>query len=149
KALEFTILTAARTSETIGAIWDEIDLDTKLWIVPADRIKGGIRHRVPLSDSAVEILKSLPREEGNEHVFVGGNEGRGLSNMAMLELLKGMDGNGYTVHGFRSSFRDWAGEQTNFAREVAEKALAHVVKNKTEAAYWRADMLEKRRRLMD
>ena len=90
----------------------------------------------------------MPREDGNDHVFVGARKGKGLSNMAMLELLRGIDGNGLTVHGFRSTFRDWAGEQTNFPREIAEAALAHVLPDKTEAAYRRGDALEKRRRLM-
>ena len=103
---------------------------------------------MPLSDRAVEILACVPREDGNDHVFVGARKGKGLSNMAMLELLRGIDGNGLTVHGFRSTFRDWAGNQTNFPREVAEAALAHVLPDKTEAAYRRGDALEKRRRLM-
>jgi integrase len=149
KALEFTILTAARTGESIGAKWSEIDVDGKVWTVPAERMKGGRAHRVPLSDRAVAVLKSLPHEKGNPHVFVGGREGAGLSNMAMLELLKGMDGNGFTVHGFRSAFRDWAAERTNFPREVAEAALAHVLKDKVEAAYRRGDLFEKRAKLMD
>ena len=148
RALEFTILTAARTGETIGARWSEIDFRTEVWTVPGERTKSGREHRVPLSGRAVALLNSLPREEGNDHVFIGARKGKGLSNMAMLELLRGMDGNGLTVHGFRSSFRDWAGEQTNHPREVAEAALAHVVKDQTEAAYRRGDALEKRRKLM-
>ncbi len=146
RALEFTVLTAARTGEAIGARWSEIDLEAKVWTVPPERMKAGKEHRVPLSTRAVEILRSLPRE--GQFVFVGARAGRPLSNMAMLELLRGMAGKSYTVHGFRSSFRDWAGEQTNFARDLAEAALAHVLPNKTEAAYRRADALEKRRRLM-
>ena len=96
----------------------------------------------------LEILESMPREKGNPHLFIGAREGKGLSSMAMLELLRGMDGNGYTVHGFRSSFRDWCAEQTNYARELAEAALAHVLKDKTEAAYQRGDLFEKRRKLI-
>jgi integrase len=149
RALEFTILTAVRTGEAIGAKWSEFDFAAKVWTVPGERTKSGREHRVPLSDRALEILASVPREDGNEHVFIGGRKGAGLSNMAMLELLRGMVENGLTVHGFRSSFRDWAGESTNFPREVAEAALAHVLPDKTEAAYRRGDALEKRRRLMD
>lgn len=149
RALEFTILTAARTGETIGARWPEIDFQNKIWGVPGERTKSGREHRVPLTDRAVDILKALPREEGNPHVFIGARKCKGLSNMAMLELLKGVDGNGLTVHGFRSSFRDWAAEQTAFSREVAEASLAHIVGDKTEAAYRRGDALEKRRRLME
>jgi integrase len=149
RALEFTILTAARTGETIGATWDEIDLDAKVWTVPASRIKAGREHRIPLADRAIELLAALPRLEGNPYVFPGAREGKGLSNTAMFEFLNGMDGvNGVTVHGFRSSFRDWAGEETAFPREVIEAALAHKLKDKAEAAYRRGDALAKRRRLM-
>ncbi len=147
-ALEFTILTAARTGEVIGAGWPEIDFEQKVWTVPAERMKSEREHRVPLTARAIKILNSVPRIEGNEFAFPGAREGRPLSNMAMLELLRGMDGNGLTVHGFRSTFRDWAAEQTNFPREIAEAALAHLLKDKTEAAYQRGDLLEKRRRLM-
>jgi integrase len=147
-ALEFTILATVRTSESIGATWPEIDRTAKVWTIPARRIKAERDHRVPLSDRAVEILDALPREEGNDHLFIGAKKGKGLSNMAMLELLRGMAGNGYTVHGFRSSFRDWCAERTNYPRELAEVALAHALKDKTEAAYQRGDLLEKRRRLM-
>jgi len=138
RALEFTILCATRTSETIGATWSEIDLDAKVWIIPAERMKKERQHRVPLSDRAVAILKGLPRH--GERVFK-------LSDMAMLQCLRGMR-TGLTVHGFRSSFRDWCKEATNYPREIAELALAHVVADKSEAAYSRGDALEKRRRLM-
>lgn len=149
RALEFTILTAVRTNETIAAKWSEIDLVGKVWIIPAGRMKAGREHRVPLSDRALELLAAIPREEGNDHVFPGGRKGKGLSNMAMLELLRGLDGAaGITVHGFRSTFRDWAAERTSFPREIAEAALAHTLKDKTEAAYLRSDALDKRRRLM-
>lgn len=147
RALEFTILTAARTGETIGARWHEIDLAAKVWTVPGERMKSGREHRVPLSDTAIELLTSLPTEA--EFVFPGARSKRPLSNMAMLETLRGLNIGDVTVHGFRSTFRDWAGEQTNFPREIAETALAHVVVDKTEAAYRRGDALEKRRRLMD
>lgn len=148
KALEFTILTAARTSEAIGARWREIDLAEKVWTVPGARTKSAREHRVPLSARALEILKGLPREGDDGFIFVGGKESAGLSNMAMLGLLKDLRPD-CTVHGFRASFRTWAREQTNFPREIAEAALAHVIGDKTEAAYARGDVLEKRRRLME
>jgi integrase len=148
RALEFTILTAARTNEVIGAKWPEIDLDAGVWIVPAERMKGGKEHQVPLSKRAMAILADLPRERGG-YVFPGAKAKGPLSNMAMLELLRGMDGNGFTVHGFRSTFRDWAGDRTNFAREVIEHALAHHIKDKAEASYRRSAALEKRRQLME
>jgi integrase len=148
RALEFTILTAARTSEAIGAKWDEIDFDTGVWTVPAERMKAGKAHEVPLSKRALAILKALPREKGSPFIFPGGKAKQPLSNMAMLELLRGMQGNGFTVHGFRSTFRDWAGDRTSFARDVIEHALAHRIKDKAEAAYRRTAALEKRRKLM-
>ena len=141
------MLTAARTNEAIGARWDEIDLSEKVWTIPAERMKAARPHRVPLSDRVVEILKDLPREAGG-YVFPGAKSGRPLSNMAMLELVRGMSGNGFTTHGFRSSFRDWAKEQTSFPREICKLALAHVVADKSEAAYSRGDALDKRRQLM-
>lgn len=150
RALEFTILTAARTGETIGARWSEIDFAAKLWIAPGERTKSGREHRVPLCDRALAILSAVPREgDGAGYVFPGARRNRPLSNMAMLELLRGLrKDSGFTVHGFRSSFRDWAAERTNYPREIAEAALAHVVGDKVEAAYRRGDALEKRRRLM-
>ena len=148
RALEFTVLNTVRTGEATGATWPEIDREARVWTIPAQRIKAERDHRVPLSDRALAILDALPREAGNDHLFIGAREGKGLSDMAMLELLRGMAGNGYTVHGFRSSFRDWCAEQTNYPRELAEVALAHALKDKTEAAYQRGDLLEKRRRLM-
>ncbi|HCH71165.1 MAG TPA: integrase [Ochrobactrum sp.] len=149
RALEFTILTAVRTSEAIGATDAEFDLVEKVWTIPAERMKADRPHRVPLSDRAVEILQSTPMEARSPYVFPGAKRGKPLSNMAMLEVLRGMDGTeGLTVHGFRSTFRDWAAERSSFPREIAEAALAHTVRDKTEAAYQRGDMLEKRRRLM-
>ncbi|MDX2205755.1 MAG: integrase arm-type DNA-binding domain-containing protein [Hyphomicrobiaceae bacterium] len=148
RALEFTILTAARTGETIAATWVEVDLEAAVWTVPAGRMKSGREHRVPLSKQACSLLHALPRVKGSAFVFPGGRAGRGLSNMALLEQLRGMRGRGLTVHGFRSAFRDWCGECTNFPREVAEAALAHVVGDKAEQAYRRGDALEKRRELM-
>lgn len=147
RALEFTILTAVRTGETIGAKEGEIDFAAKVWTIPGERMKSGRLHRVPLSDRAIEILQATPKEKGSEYVFPGAIKGKGLSNMAMLELLRGIDDT-LVVHGFRSSFRDWSAESTNFPREIAEAALAHVLADKTEAAYQRGDLLEKRRRLM-
>lgn len=149
RALEFTILTACRTGEVIGARWPEFDLTEKLWTIPGERTKSGREHRVPLTGRVLTILADLPHEGADGFTFIGVSVGRPLSNMAMLQLLRGMkERDGLTVHGFRSSFRDWAGEQTNFPREVAEAALAHVLSDKTEAAYRRQDALEKRRRLM-
>jgi integrase len=147
RALEFTIFTAARTGEVIGVTWDEIDLDAKVWTIPAGRIKGGREHRVPLSDRALQILKSLPREAKNPFVFIGPRRG-GLSNMAMYAVLARMGQTQITVHGFRSTFRDWAAERTGYANHIVEMALAHVVGNKVEAAYRRGDLFGKRMRLM-
>jgi len=148
-ALEFLILTATRTSETIGARWDEIDLDAGLWTIPATRIKAGKEHRVPLSTPALAILKQLRKTTDGEFVFPGCRAKRPLSNMAMLALLKRMSRSDLTAHGFRSTFRDWASEQTNYPREVAEMALAHAVGDKVEAAYRRGDLFQKRQRLME
>ena len=144
RALEFLILTAARTGEVIGARWSEIDLKGKEWTVPAGRMKGGLEQRVPLCGRAVEILKALPYR--GIHVFAHDN-GHPMSNMAMLELLRGMNP-GLTVHGFRSTFRDWAAERTNFPNHVVEKALAHKIPDKVEAAYRRGELFEKRAKLM-
>lgn len=150
RALEFTILTAARTGEVIGAEWDEIDLTNKVWTVPAGRMKAAKEHRIPLSARAVEILKGMQAaDDGCKFAFPGWSGDKGLSNMAMLKLLKGMGRTDLTVHGFRSTFRDWAGEQTHHAREVIEHALAHQLKDKAEAAYQRGTLFDKRRALMD
>lgn len=150
RALEFAILTAARTGEIIGARWDEIDRDAKVWTVPADRMKMGAEHRVPLCARANEILDDVERlRTTGDYVFPGLKEGKPLSNMAMLKLLERMERADLTVHGFRSTFRDWAAELTNFPRWMAEKALAHLVGDESERAYQRGDLLEKRRRMMD
>jgi integrase len=146
RALEFTILTAARTGEVIGAKWSEFDLSSRLWTIPAARMKAGRDHRVPLSDRVIEIIAQQPKN--GEFIFAGRKRDKPLSNMAMLELLRDMRGQGATVHGFRSTFRDWAAEQTSYPNELCEIALAHAVSDKTEAAYRRGDMMEKRRRLM-
>lgn len=147
-ALEFTILTAARTNEVIGALWSEFDQDQKIWTVPAERMKGKREHRVPLSPAALKVLAALEKLRVNDYVFPGARGKKPLSNMAMLALLKRMKRADLTAHGFRSTFRDWAAERTSYAREVAEAALAHVVGDKVEAAYRRGDLFEKRRRLM-
>ena len=147
RALEFTILTAARTGEIIGARRSDVDEDAAVWTIPADRMKGGREHRVPLSRRALEIVQGLPKD--GDYLFPGGRAGGHLSNMAMLKLLERMKREDLTVHGFRSTFRDWAAEITNFPGEVAEAALAHVVGDKVEAAYRRGDLFEKRRRMMD
>jgi integrase len=152
RALEFTILTAARTSEVVGAQWSEIDLDAAVWTVPKVRIKSGREHRVPLPSRAVEILQAmslLRSGDENGFVFPGPKPGKPLSTMAMTMQMRRMKKGDYTVHGFRSAFRDWAGERTTFPREVAEAALAHVVGDATERAYRRGDALEKRRELMN
>jgi integrase len=148
RALEFAILTAARTGEVLGTRWQEVDLETKVWIVPAARTKAGREHRVPLTERAVEILGALVQVRTGDYVFSGARRGKPLSPTALLALMC-RAGERYTVHGFRSAFRDWAGERTNFPREVAEAALAHVVGDATERAYRRGDALEKRRALME
>jgi integrase len=149
-ALQFTILTATRTGEAIGARWSEIDLDAGVWTIPGSRMKAGRDHRVPLSRAALAILRTR-QKSGDKSVFVfpGGTRGKAISNMAMLQTLRRMERGDLTVHGFRSTFRDWAAEQTAIAREVGEAALAHVVGDKVEAAYRRGDLFEKRRKLMD
>jgi integrase len=144
--LEFLIMTAARTGEVIGAQWSEFDLAAKVWTVPASRMKGGREHRVPLSNRAVEIVQHTQSRCENDFVFPGRDGG--LSNMSLLALLRNM-GRALTAHGFRSTFRTWAAELTNFSNEVCEAALAHVIGDKVEAAYQRGDLFEKRRRLME
>jgi integrase len=148
-ALELCILTAARSGEILGMRWSEIDLDKKIWTVPANRMKAGREHRVPLSGRAVSILKQLAKFKAGDFVFPGQVRSKPLSNMAMEMVLRRMKVEGATVHGFRSSFRDWAGNVSSFPREVVETALAHVIGDKAEQAYRRSDALEKRRRLMD
>jgi integrase len=143
RALEFCILTAARTTEVLQASWEEVDLDAKVWTVPAERMKARREHRVPLSESAVAILSALPRKK-DTRVFEGHT-----AHMAMLKVLQRMGRGDLTVHGFRSSFRDWASEQTSFPAEVCEQALGHTINNAVERAYRRGDLFDKRRRLMD
>lgn len=146
KALEFTILTAARTSEALNAKWGEFDLEKKVWTVPAERMKAGRGHRVPLTDSAI-LAMGNPRAS-TDWVFPGTKRDQSLSNMAMTAVLGRMNRTDVTVHGFRSTFRDWAGETSTHPREVVEAALAHAVGDSTERAYRRGDALEKRRELM-
>jgi integrase len=147
KALELTVLCATRTSETLLADWAEIDFDKKLWTISAERMKAGKDHRIPLSAEAVKVLESLPARSGPLFRSRYGDD-KPLSGMAMEMILRRMDVD-VTVHGFRSTFRDWAGEMTDAPREVAEAALAHTVGNNAELAYRRGDALEKRRKLME
>lgn len=154
KALMLLILTATRTSEVLNATWKEFDLDKKLWVIPAERMKTGQEHRVPLSRQAVELIAATPKIAGCDYVFAGARYGKPLSNLAMVMFMrrlgygnKGERGD-YVPHGFRSTFRDWAGEVSSYPRDVAEMALAHVISNKVEAAYRRGDMLAKRAAMM-
>jgi len=148
RALEFTILTAARSGEVLGAQWEEIDLDGAVWTVPETRMKAGREQRVPLSPRALKIATDLYATRNGVFVFSGDKPGGPLSVMALAMTLRRMKIKGATVHGFRSAFRDWAAERTNVPNEVCEAALAHTIENKTEAAYRRTDLFEKRRKLM-
>jgi integrase len=147
RCLEFTILTAARTNEATQAKPEELDLSNAIWTIPASRMKIKKEHRVPLSPRVLEIVREMLDLKG-DYLFPGAKQGNPISNMAMLALLERMDVD-ITVHGFRSSFRDWAAERTNFPHEVCEMALAHTISNAAEAAYRRGDLFEKRRKLMD
>ncbi len=148
-ALELCILTATRTSEVLEAEWSEFDLEKKVWTIPAKRMKAGQEHRIPLTDRALDILKSLPKLDHNPNVFPGHAKSKPLSSMAMTMQLRRMKRENITVHGFRSTFRDWASEQTSFPHETCEHALAHRISDKAEAAYRRGDQFEKRRKLME
>jgi integrase len=148
RALEFTILTAARTNEVLGATWDEIDFAARTWTIPAARMKQKKEHRVPLADPVIRLLTSLPVEEGNQHVFIGSQTGAGLSHSSMQVLMSRIRADA-TPHGCRSTFRDWAAERTNYPDHIAEMALAHNVGSAVERAYRRGDLFEKRRKLMD
>lgn len=149
-ALEFLILCASRSGEVLGARWDEIDLTQKVWVIPAARMKAGKEHRVPLSTRTIAILQAMlaARTDDNPYVFPGRKAKSPLSNMAMEMVLRRLKIE-VTVHGFRSSFRDWCGDATNFPREVAEHALAHLVGNDVERSYRQKDALEKRRKMME
>ena len=149
RGAEFCILTAARSGEAREARWSEIDLDVKLWTIPASRMKGGKAHRVPLSDAAVAVLHRIPRGDRDAHVFPGMMPRQPLSDVAISKIVKLAAGLAITLHGFRSTFRDWTAEATVYPRELAEKALAHTLESKVEAAYQRADMLAKRRDMMN
>jgi len=149
RALEFAILTAARSGEVLGARWEEFDLDRAVWTVPATRMKAGREHRVPLSRRALKIVKAMHETRDGDFVFPGQKPGKPLSVMALEMMLRRMKIDTVTVHGFRSTFRDWAAERTNFTNEVCEATLAHVIENKAEAAYRRGDLFDKRRKLME
>ena len=149
RALELAILTAARSGEILGARWDEIDMNAAIWTVPAGRMKAGQEHRVPLSAAALDVLGKMAAVREGDFVFAGGRAGKSLSNMAMAMVLRRMELPELTVHGFRSTFRDWAAERTAYPSEVVEMALAHTIGNKVEAAYRRGDLFDKRRKLMD
>jgi len=149
RALEFAILTAARSGEVRGALWSEINLKTGVWVIPAERMKAGRPHRVPLSQAAVELLEALQRIEDSDLVFLGARHNRPISDMTLTAALRRMERGDLTAHGFRSSFRDWAAEVTHYPSEMAEMALAHTVTNKVEAAYRRGDLFEKRRQMME
>ncbi|UXS95842.1 tyrosine-type recombinase/integrase [Agrobacterium tumefaciens] len=148
RATEFACLTAVRSGEVRGAVWSEIDLKAGIWIIPAERMKAGKEHRVPLSTRAIEILEARKELATGDLVFEGGTEGKPISDTAMVKALRAASGGTETLHGLRSTFRDWAGDATHHPRDVIESALAHVLKDKTEAAYRRSDALEKRRQLM-
>jgi integrase len=149
RALRFAILTAARTGDVIGAKWSEVDLEARQWVIPAERMKAGREHRVPLSEPALVLLRDVLTIRQGDYVFGGATAGKPLSNMALLMCLRRVKREDLTAHGFRSTFRDWCAEQTNFPSEVAEMALAHVVGDKVEAAYRRGDLFEKRRQLAE
>jgi integrase len=151
RALEFLILTGVRSGEALGARWEEIDLGQKLWVIPADRMKAGREHRVPLSDAALSIIEDtckLRHADDGGFVFQG-KRGRPLGSACLAMVLRRMGHTGITVHGFRSTLRDWAAEQTGFPHEVCEQVLAHAPRNAVVAAYQRGDLLEKRRQLME
>lgn len=149
RAFEFCILTATRTSETMGMRWSEYDEKTQLWTVPAARMKAGRDHRIPLAERAQQILGEMQNAQIGDFVFPGGLEERPFSSMAFLMLLRRLKRSDITAHGFRSTFRDWAAERTDFPNEVVEMALAHTISNKVEAAYRRGDLFEKRRQLAE
>ena len=149
RAMEMTIMTACRTSEVLNATWEEIDLTANTWTIPPERMKAGGEHRVPISKQLRRLLEALPRLSGSPYVFPGARAGRPLSNMAMMMALRGLGFENLTMHGFRSTFRDWAAECTNHPRDVCEQALDHSLGSKVEAAYRRSDLFSKRACLMD
>jgi integrase len=147
RALEFTILTACRTSEVLNAKWQEIDEPSQIWTIPAERMKAGREHRVPLSNATLSLLNALKNQQRGDLIFPGQKRNQPLSNMTMLKVLQRLE-HAYTPHGFRSTFRTWISEKTNHVHEVAEAALAHTIGDKVVAAYQRGDLFEKRRQLM-
>jgi integrase len=149
RCLEFAILTAARTGEAIGARWDEIDVEAKLWTVPTERMKGGREHRVPVSARAAQIVREMQSRRESEFVFAGRRGGAPLAATSLPAMLHALGRADVTTHGFRATFRTWAAERTNFPREVIEAGLAHIVGDETERAYQRGDLFDKRRKLMD
>jgi len=149
RALEFAILTAARTNEVIGARWSEIDFSAATWTIPADRMKADKEHRVPLSEPAIDLLRNLWTEAGHDLVFIGSQAARGLGDRALAEALARTGRTDVTVHGFRSTFRDWAAEVSHYPNHVVEMALAHAIPSAVERAYRRGDLFEKRRALME
>jgi integrase len=148
RAVEFVALTAARLNEVREMTWDEIDLDARTWTVPAKRMKAGKEHRVPLSEPALAVLKAMQAIRHSDYVFPSIRDGRPISANALTHAMQAASGNGATIHGLRSTFRDWASERTNFAREVCEAALAHTIPDAVEAAYRRGDLFTKRAQLM-
>ena len=150
-ALEYCILTVTRSGETLGALWSEVDVKKAIWVIPGKRMKAGMEHRIPLSARAVKILKKMEKwkSPSNQHIFPGNVGGKGLSNMSMTAVLRRMKRDEITVHGFRSTFRDWASEQTSFPNETCEHVLAHRISDQAEAAYRRGDQFDKRRKLME
>jgi len=149
RALEFAILTVARTSAVIVAQWSEFDLSARLWTLPAERMKAGREHRAPLSDRAIAILEEMRRLHGGDFVFPGATRHHPIGETSFFVLVRRMGRGDLTAHGFRSTFSDWCGERTNFPAEVREMALAHTVNDKVEAAYRRGDLFQKRRQVMD
>ncbi|WP_407161007.1 tyrosine-type recombinase/integrase [Aeromonas caviae] len=149
RALKLVILTACRVSEVLEATWDEVNLTEAIWVIPPHRMKAGREHRIPLCKQAVELLEHLPRLDGSPFLFPGQKPGRPLSGMSIAMFMRRHGAGDVTAHGFRSTFRDWAAERTNHPREICEMSLAHVVAQGAEAAYWRADVLDKRRALME
>src|SRR5262249_14415194 len=147
-ALRFIILTASRAGEVAGLKWHEIDLDARIWTIPAERAKTGRAHRVPLSDEAIGIVEALQGTSTGKLVFPGWSDGKPMALKSIRRILKSAGGGSATVHGFRSTFRDWASERTTYPREAAEMALAHMVENKVEAAYRRGDLFERRKKMM-
>jgi integrase len=148
KALKFLILTATRTNETLNATWSEINFDEKIWTIPAERMKAKKEHRIPLTDSAIELLRQIPKRDFMPYIFLNPTKNTPLSSNALMQKLKQLH-EPFTVHGFRSTFRDWISEETSHSRDLAESALAHSLKDKVEAAYRRGDFFQKRRILME